>query len=146
MITFKDIKDAITLKLSEEFRQIEIYDEKIQQGFKPPAFFVQLIPINTTRAGRVVKNPTLTVDVHYFPKEECNDELYDMAESLEKSFKFSIQVKDRVLHIQKIEYEIVDFVLHFQVDLDYLVSIREDVESAENIELMREIHFKEGIK
>lgn len=146
MITFKDIKDAITLKLSQEFSQIKIHDEKIQQGFKPPAFFIQLIPINTTRAGRVTKNPTIIVDVHYFPKEECNDEIYDMAESLEKSFKFSIRVKDRLLHIQKIEYEIVDFVLHFQISLDYLVSIREDIEHNENLEPMREIYFKGGLR
>jgi hypothetical protein len=145
MITFKDIKDAVTLKLSTEFPKINVYDEEIRQGFNPPAFFIELIPINTTRANFFTKNPTLIVDVQYFSKEESNDELYDIADSLERSFKFCIQVKDRVLNIMKIEYKIVDFVLHFQISLDYLVSIREDVESTENIEPMRKFHFKEGI-
>ncbi|WPC40624.1 DUF6838 family protein [Clostridium sp. JS66] len=142
MITFKDIKDAVTLKLSTEFSKINVYDEEIRQGFSPPAFFIELIPVSTTRASFFTKNPTLIVDVQYFAKEESNEELYDMADSLERSFKFCIQVKDRVLNIMKIEYEIVDFVLHFQISLNYLVSIREDIEAVENIEPMRKLHFE----
>ncbi|AKA69840.1 phage tail terminator family protein [Clostridium scatologenes] len=145
MITFKDIKDAVTLKLSTEFSNIKVYDEEIRQGFSPPAFFIELIPVNTIRTNFFTKNPTLIVDVQYFAKEENNDELYDMADSLERSFKFCIQVKDRVLTIVKIEYEIVDFVLHFQISLNYLVSIREEVETEENIKPMRKLHFKEGM-
>ncbi len=143
MITFKDIKDAITLKLSTEFPEIKVYDEQVKQGFDAHAFFIQLIPINNTRANFFTENPTLMIDIQYFPQEESNDELYDINEKLGKSFKpFFIQVKDRVLNIIKVEYEIFDFVLHFQLNLDYLVSIREEVEGTENKELMQEINFK----
>lgn len=143
MITFRDIKDAIALKLSTEFPQIKVYDEQVKQGFDAPAFFIQLIPINNTRANFFTENPTLMIDIQYFPQEESNDELYDINEKLGKSFKpFFIKVKDRVLNIIKVEYEIFDFVLHFQLNLDYLVSIREEVEGTENKELMQEINFK----
>ncbi|AKA68548.1 phage tail terminator family protein [Clostridium scatologenes] len=143
MITFKDIKDAVTLKLSTEFPEIKVYDEQVKQGFDAPAFFIQLIPINMTRANFFTENPTLMIDIQYFPQEESNDELYDINEKLEKSFKpFFIQVKDRILNIIKVEYELFDFVLHFQINLDYLVSIREEVEGTENHKLMQKINFK----
>lgn len=112
MISMKDVKDAVALKLSEDFQENIVYDEQVKQGFESPAFFVQLIPINTTRSSFFTKNPTLVVDIHFFPEKECNDELYDMQDKLENSFITGIQVKDRFINIQKTEYEIVDFVLH----------------------------------
>ncbi|APM40547.1 phage tail terminator family protein [Clostridium kluyveri] len=142
MISIKDVKDAVALKLSKEFQQNIVYDEQVRQGFEAPAFFVQLIPINTTRSSFFTKNPTLVVDIHFFPREECNDELYDMQDKLENSFIIGIQVKDRFINIQKTEYEIVDFVLHFQINLDYLVSIRDVInKDNENTQLMGEINL-----
>lgn len=146
MISIKDVKDAITLKLSKEFQENIVYDEHVKQGFAPPAFFVQVIPIGTTRSSLLTKNPTLTIDIQFFPKTECNDDLYDMQEKLENSFISGIQVKNRFITITKTEYGIVDFVLHFQIDLDYLVSIREQVKSEDGtFETMKEIHFNKEV-
>ncbi|AZV57927.1 DUF6838 family protein [Clostridium sp. AWRP] len=148
MIELRDIKDAVSLKLSSEFKEYEIYDEEIRQGFDPPAFFIQVIPISTVRSNMFTKNPSLTVDIHFFPKTECNDDLYDMENKLEQSFVNGIKVKDRYIDILKTECQIVDFVLHFQISLDYLVSIRDQInKDTQNYELMKEVQFnKEVIK
>jgi hypothetical protein len=146
MISIKDVKDAVALKLSQEFKENIIYDEQVKQGFDPPAFFVQVIPIGTTRSSLLTKNPTLTIDIQFFPETECNDDLYNMQDRLENSFISGIQVKDRFITIIKTEHAIVDFVLHFQLDLDYLVSIRDEVKKGqENIKKMGEIHFNKEV-
>ncbi|MBV4423239.1 DUF6838 family protein [Clostridium tyrobutyricum] len=146
MISIKDVKDAVALKLSQEFKENIIYDEQVKQGFDPPAFFVQVIPIGTIRSSLLTKNPTLTIDIQFFPETECNDDLYDMQDKLENSFISGIQVKDRFITITKTEHSIVDFVLHFQLDLDYLVSIRDKVKAEEGtFETMKEVHFNKEV-
>ncbi|KNF10060.1 hypothetical protein CLPU_1c02250 [Gottschalkia purinilytica] len=128
MLSFNDIRDSFILKLSERYPNTNIYDESIQQGFEEPAFFVQFIPISTTRESKTTKSRLITVDIQYFPKNvNDSEEIFKIADELENAFQGYIEVKDRKLKLENIKYKIVHDgignVLHFEITINYLETI-----------------------
>ncbi|WP_333861744.1 phage tail terminator family protein [Clostridium sp.] len=135
MIKYNDIRDAFTLKLSEKYPGINIYDEKIQQGFESPAFFVQLIPGSSTRESKNVKSRFLLVDIQYFPKEvNSTEEVLNMTDDLEDMFKSHIAIKDRNIKLDNAQSQIINdgigTILHFQVPINYYELIEKDIENS----------------
>ncbi|MCD3194249.1 hypothetical protein G8S49_01495 [Clostridium botulinum C] len=131
MLKYNDIRDAFALKLSEKYPGINIYDEKIQQGFESPAFFVQLIPGISTRESKNVKSRFLLVDIQYFPKEvNSTEEVLNMTDDLEDMFKSHIAIKDRNIKLDNAEPQTVNdgigTVLHFQIPINYYELIEKD--------------------
>ncbi|PRR70918.1 phage tail terminator family protein [Clostridium thermopalmarium] len=148
MLKYNDIRDAFTLKLSEKYPKINIYDEKIQQGFESPAFFVQLIPGSSTRESKNVKSRFLLVDIQYFPKEvNSTEEVLNMADDLEDMFKGHISIKNRNIKLDNTQYQSINdgigIVLHFQVPINYYELIEKDIE---NFDVMQDmILSKKGV-
>jgi hypothetical protein len=138
MLKYNDIKDAFVSKLENIF-DINIYDESIQQGFEEPAFFVQLIPIGNTRENKNIRSRLLLIDIQYFPKDNSNEDAFNMADELEQLFNDYIQVKDRALKLDNIDYEVtydgIGITLHFKITINYFESIvqEEKGELAENL-------------
>ncbi|EJO5347142.1 hypothetical protein NRP93_001215 [Clostridium botulinum] len=148
MLRYNDIRDSFALKLNEKFTNITIYDEEIQQGFneEEPAFFIQVVPINNKRKNKNSRNRLLLVDIQYFPKNISREDAFNMADKLEQLFIDYIQVKDRALKLDDIDYDVkydgIGVTLHFQITINYFEAIPK---KQDNSEIIKEIVLKKGV-
>nr|DAJ28782.1 MAG TPA: tail completion protein [Caudoviricetes sp.] len=107
-----EIVNAIGLKLSENFEGIDVHREDLEQGFKEPCFFIDLL---NPSEKQIVGNRYLRsylFDITYFPKDkkaqeifETLDKLYTVLEyiklddgSLVRGIDRNSREEDKVLH------------------------------------------------
>ncbi|BBM48388.1 hypothetical protein JMUB3933_1904 [Leptotrichia wadei] len=107
-----EIVNAIGLKLSENFEGIDVHREELEQGFKEPCFFIDLLNPNEKQ---IVGNRYLRsylFDIVYFPENkkaqdtfETLDKLYSVLEYIElddgtliRGIERSSREEDRILH------------------------------------------------
>lgn len=113
----------IILGIAEKIRTLypesgyKLYTESIEQGFKEPCFFVQLITQTQTKrlGNRYVE--TYSFDVQYFPNEngEGNKECLIVSEELYELLEY-ITVNEDHLRGTNLNSRVQDRVLHFFVD------------------------------
>ncbi|NLW92372.1 MAG: hypothetical protein GXY34_12335 [Syntrophomonadaceae bacterium] len=150
MTGYNDIRDAVIKAVALTNPAAKIHGEEIQQGFNRPAFYIQLTP----EAGNIL-NPahrerSILVDIAYFPPDNSAQETRDMwtmADSLEQTFKNNLTVGDRVFSLKEPSSEIVDLVLHFTFNLEFIDSfdaITLDTESGDTLILVPDARL-EGI-
>lgn len=122
-MTYNDIREAIIGKLRAKYPTYSIYgEEDVEHGVKAPAFFVQLLPVSSRPISIAHVQKTLMIDVHYFSAAKTYGDLWTVAEELEKLFDLKITVQDRSITIQDKEPEVVEGVLHFKFNLDFIDS------------------------
>lgn len=130
MVAYNEVRNAFKALITENYNDIPIYDESIQQGFKEPAFFMQLIPINGQKENKNSKSRLMMMDIQYFPKDNSSEDAFDAADKLESIFKNAIDVNGRSLRIDYTQYETeydgTGIVLHFEVFINYFELIREE--------------------
>lgn len=119
----QDIIKAIAISLKNEFgADYSIYTENIEQGLKEPAFSIVLLTADNEQivGGRYYRRANF--DVHYFPQDKLNAkrECIDVAERLTLCLEI-INSVDNIYHMIKMNYEIVDGVLHFFVTYNPIV-------------------------
>jgi len=134
-----DIKTAIVARLRSQIPGVNIPAMEIKQGFKKPAFFVEIVPISKVNQSPGQFTRSVTVIIHYFSVNETHIENLEMQDQLEAAFDMTLTVGDRQLTIEQTDGEIVDKVLHFKMDLTYSDS-REEAPG----ELMQNLNLKEG--
>lgn len=138
----QDIINAIAISLKTEFGSgYSIYTENIEQGLREPAFSIVLLESINEQIVGVRYKRTSAFDVHYFPKDKLNAkrECIDVAERLTLCLEF-IKSVDNIYHMIKMNYEIVDGVLHFFVTYNPIVKrVVEPVESMATIDVKEEI-------
>lgn len=120
-----DIRDAVIKLLTTAYPSVKTYGEEIQQGFKRPAFFVQLKPQPGDTLSSVQRQKLTLIDIHYFSAAPANEryrDLWTMADDLDEMFNASLIVGDRALYIQDQEPVIEDEVLQYQITLSYIDS------------------------
>ncbi|QEK11693.1 hypothetical protein FQB35_04565 [Crassaminicella thermophila] len=113
------IKEAIFKKLSSNFQGYKLYGEEIQQGFKRPCFFVQIIPVIDTMDHQFYKSRAINIDIHYFSENETNHENLLMLDQLNDVFSKGLKVDDRCISIDETTSNTIDGVLHFAFTLNY---------------------------
>lgn len=123
------ITDGIINKLDEYFPEYDISDEKTEQGFTEPCFFVQRLPDRRTdEVGHSYKN-TSDYDIHYFldpDTEDLNQKYEKMGKNLYQILKYITLKNGRMIRGIQMWYEIQDSVLHFYVTyICYLREVRE---------------------
>lgn len=144
-MTLIDIKKAINQALKKDFPKIERYSRETKEGFKRPAFFIELLPIMREQRGKYHYFRKITVLIRYFSESESETELENLKiqDGLEETFGQVLKVKDRVITLSEVEGRIIDEVLQFQFDISYLDSLKEDkVYGYEETELMEELEMK----
>ena len=124
----QQVLDGITHKLREGFgADISIYHDALEQGFKAPCFFVQMISPAQEQFLNNRFTRTHVVDVVYFPKEK--DPSSEIASVTEKLFFWLklIPLKDENgnTRASRPHAQIVDGVLHFIVNYDMTVYYEE---------------------
>ena len=77
-----EIVNAIGLKLSENFEGIDVHREELEQGFKDPCFFIDLL---NPSEKQIVGNRYLRsylFDIVYFPKNKKAQEIFETLDKL----------------------------------------------------------------
>ncbi len=131
MTSYNAIRDAIIAKIKTAFPAAGIYGEEIQQGYKRPAFYVQLIPEATQALNKSHRQKQLLVVVHYFSLAAANTRSRDMwrvADELDYSFGTHLVVGNRSLYIEETNPEIIDEVLQYHLKLSYTDSRDDAIE------------------
>jgi hypothetical protein len=125
MTTYNAVRDAIIVKLNTAYPTYGIYGEEIQQGYKRPVFYVQLLPEAEQMLNKAHRQKPILVIVHYFSAAAANArsrDMWEVADALDTLLGASLTVEDRSIYIQETHPEIVDEVLQYQLNLSYIDS------------------------
>lgn len=113
-----EIIKGISAKLYVTFGDAyKIYQDNVEQGLREPCFFIVVLqPEITPMLGRrfIKRNP---FDIQYFPTNPRNNtEMFTVAERMMGALDFITLPGGDLLHGTRVNYEIVDNVLHFFVN------------------------------
>ncbi|MBC2855250.1 hypothetical protein H3N56_03770 [Cetobacterium sp. 2A] len=145
MISFIDIQASIVSKLAKIAPDIEINSSDIEEGFKRPCFFIDMLDIDSSNLMDKFQEREIEFDILYFPKhlKKNQMDLLKMRDILNKAFveeqSFNI-TDDLVVEATDVKIFEVDKVLH----CEFKVFIAEEYEREyeHNIE---ELEFGEEI-
>ena len=91
-----EIVNAISLKLSESFEGIDVHVNELEQGFKEPCFFIDLL---NPSEKQIVGNRYLIsylFDIAYFPKNDSQTEIFDVLDKMHDVLEY-IKLEDGTL-------------------------------------------------
>lgn len=138
------ITDGIISRLNEFFPNpdIDISDEKTEQGFVEPYFFVQRLPDRRTdEVDHSYKNSS-DYDIQYFldpDADDLNQKYEEMGKKLYQILKYITLKNGRIIRGIQMWYEIQDKVLHFYVT--YICYLMENTET----DKMQTLDVKESV-
>lgn len=137
-----DIVNGISNALYRNFEGVEIYSDRLEQGFKEPCFFILSLLSSEDRLLGDRAKRTLQFDIHYFPKGG-NDEIHEVEQNLYGILRRIKLLNGDMLNGLKLHSEVVDGVLHFFVQYVPIIRYVDDdgVEIMEN--LQHETVYKE---
>lgn len=138
------IVDAVSVALNEEFGdEYEIYGEEVEQGFKEPCFFINIISASVRRypVNRYLRHAALCVQ--FFPGSiEKNRECEEAAERMERCLEYIGSDKD-LQRGTEMNHEVHEGVMSFFVEYNGFVRHEEKVENGMEA-LESEIRVKEA--
>jgi hypothetical protein len=158
MIGYVDIKKSIIDVLKIKASAVKVVANEELSGFNPPAFFVQVIPINDT-PYLDYEEKLITITIHYFSVEKTDLANLKMLDQLNGAFFHTLKLGDRIITLGSKNPQILDNVLQFKFSLEFTNDV--DVEelngewvmvtkldktlgyAEENVELMQELEYKE---
>lgn len=144
MTKFIDIQAAIVSKLRKIDPEVEINSSDIEEGFKRPCFYVDMLNGKVNNLMDKFQEKNLEFDILYFPKHPKKNQidLLEMRDKLTESFVensyFNI-MDDLVVQATDVDIFEVDKVLHCKFNI--FIS-EEYVRTYEHN--MEELEFKEG--
>lgn len=99
---------------------IEIYSEKIEQGFNEPCFFIKVINSSQDKQLNNRYKRTLFFDIHYFSDKEddLNKDCLDIANNLYITLEYA-EIEGHKYRALKMNHKVVDGVLHFMLQFNY---------------------------
>ncbi|MFS8215552.1 DUF6838 family protein [Paenibacillus polymyxa] len=116
----EDVKNGILKYLSTFQTGVPVYDERIEQGFHEPCFFVLIIDGAQNREFNRRYMRTDSFDIHYFPNSknpEKRRECEAVADRLYEEMEY-IQWEGSLYRAIGLKHQIVDDVLHFFLDVN----------------------------
>ncbi len=119
MIGYVGIKKAVIDVLKLKAGTVKVVANEVLSGFKPPAFFVQMVPISDT-AHIDCEEKLLTVNIHYFSAEKTDLANLKMVDQLNAAFFNTLKIGDRVITLSNKRHQITDNVLQFKFELEFL--------------------------
>lgn len=144
MTKFIDVQAAIVSKLRKIDSEVEINSSDIEEGFKRPCFYVDILNGKVNNLMDKFQEKNLEFDILYFPKHSKKNQidLLEMRDKLTESFVensyFNI-MDDLVVQATDVDIFEVDKVLHCKFNI--FIS-EEYVRTYEHN--MEELEFKEG--
>lgn len=141
VVTVNSIRDGVILALSLLFPDMDIYGEKIPEGFEAPCFFVKLLTAGQDKEIDRRYKRSYAFDIHFFPKgHDYNREGHEMAERLYDALRM-VSIDGALYRGTGMNHEIVDDTLHFLVDFNIRVAEQKQENPKMKI-LKQEEHLK----
>lgn len=139
-ITINDVRNAVQAALQAGFPGILVLDEDNLQAQTPPYFVMRLSEVvhQQELERRFMRQHAFVI--HYYATNQSEAEMYDIAEQL-TSVLYNIVVGDRQIRGTEMRVEVVDGVLHFNVNYSFHVwAAQTEVPTMENMKV------QEGLK
>ncbi|WP_050378742.1 phage tail terminator family protein [Gottschalkia purinilytica] len=137
-----DIRDSVVNKLANKYSNINIYDEKQKQGIIQPCFFVQLLPITSTRSSFTYNNNVAMINIQYLNDSTDTLECLNKKDELEELFIDYLEVAGEKISIleseSNIAFDSLGSILTYSITLDYYKKIK-DYEERKTI---KEVNFE----
>ncbi|OPJ58442.1 phage tail terminator family protein [Clostridium oryzae] len=144
MITLEKIKKSVVSALKSQ--KLKIYGTEIDEGFKRPCFFVQIVGLGSEIVNRNFCENLYTVEIAYFSVDKTDIENAKMYDVLRTIFSEALIVEDRSLICRKLRMSIVeDHVMSFKFDLSFYDKTRETTSDADIAEKLN-LNIKGGIE
>ena len=145
MLTYRDIINAFTKKISKAFLNVDIYTDDTVNGVDSACFYVQLVPGQSITSTRSTNLNNIMISVKYYGNKETEKlDLLDISNRLHNEFSRSVKVKEKFLHISNVETEVlkdeVGYYLDFLVSISYSSNIyieKEDFEQIQEINISK---------
>lgn len=144
MTGFIDIQAAIVSKLRKIDTNIDVNSSDIEEGFKRPCFFIDMLDTKTKNLMDKFQEKDIEFDILYFPKhpKKNREDLLSMMDELNKSFVEESYFKitdDLVVQATDVKIFEVDKVLH----CEFKIFISEQYIKTHEYN-MEELEIKEG--
>lgn len=108
------------MRLHEIFEEnYEIYTDTVEQGLKEPCFFILCLNQSKEILTQFRFKRQNSYDIHYFPKSKQAIEISSVTDKLFDGMCF-IRTDIGLLRGTKMQAEISDGILHFQVQYNYI--------------------------
>lgn len=134
----KDIIKGIARKLADEFGDIKIYTEKVEQGFTKPCFSINCESIdNHLYRGRRYRTDN-NMDIHYYSgSDDAREDTDDIMSRLFKCLQY-INIPGSVLRGENMKMEVKEDYCSFKVNYGCFYFVEDKYES----DLMGELKLK----
>lgn len=121
-VTVNSIRDGVILAINNLFPETYVFGEYIDQDFEAPCFYVKLLTVSHDHELDRRYKRSNSFDIHFFPAgPDYNLNAHNMAENLYVALA-RVNIDGAIYKGTKMSHEIVDNVLHFFVDYNFLVT------------------------
>ncbi|NFD30414.1 hypothetical protein EXN57_02620 [Clostridium botulinum] len=140
MANINNLKIGINQTLDKEFPNINIYNERIEQDFEEPCFFIKVLSSGQDKELNIRYKKNILFDIHYFSdREDLNNDYNDMVEKLYEVLEY-VKVNNSLYRSSKMTHEVIDGVLHFMLQFNYHV-LKEIEEVPKMNKLKQEVYL-----
>ncbi len=145
MITLADIRKAITTALKCKFKNIKVFFDDVENS-ADDYFYIEFTPKLKT-IDDIYTNKIIKIDIDYVLALDENKKidrrkLQDSISKIDILFRPIFKVKDRTFTVLETSTTIVDEILHFSFELDFVDCLNDDEFEGINYELMQNLEMK----
>lgn len=145
MITLADIRKAITTALKCKFKNIKVFFDDVENS-ADDYFYIEFTPKSKT-IDDIYTNKIIKIDIDYVLALDENKKidrrkLQDSIPEIDMLFRPIFRVKDRAFTVLETSTTIVDEILHFSFELDFVDCLNDDEFEGINYELMQNLEMK----
>lgn len=145
MITLADIRKAITTALKCKFKNIKVFFDDVENS-TDDYFYIEFTPKSKT-IDDIYTNKIIKIDIDYVLTLDENKKidrrkLQDSISKIDILFRPIFKVKDRTFTVLETSTTIVDEILHFSFELDFVDCLNDDEFEGINYELMQNLEMK----
>lgn len=140
MITLADIRKAITTALKSKFQNIKVFFDDVENS-TDDYFYIEFTPKSKT-IDDIYTNKIIKIDIDYVLALDENKKidrrkLQDSISKIDILFRPIFKVKDRTFTVLETSTTIVDEILHFSFELDFVDCLDDEEISNIKYELMQ---------
>lgn len=144
MITLADIRKAITTALKSKFQSIKVFFDDVENSIDD-YFYIEFTPKSKTIDDIYTEN-IIKVDIDYILAEDKNGKidrrkLQDSISKIDILFRPVFKVKDRAFTILETSTTIVDDILHFSFELNFVDCLSDEEFGGIKYELMKHLEM-----
>lgn len=144
MITLADIRKAITTALKSKFQNIKVFFDDVENS-ADDYFYIEFTPKSKT-IDDIYTNKIIKIDIDYVLALDENKKidrrkLQDSISKIDILFRPIFKVKDRTFTVLETSTTIVDEILHFSFELDFVDCLSDDEFDGIEYELMQNLEM-----